>query len=163
MRWTCLQTPSRRYLQAWKNLRPPSLSSTKTRWIGTKFSRSQYCFFLLQISNIHDDLSKCPRLRTLRLEENCLSLAAIPTSLLKSAKIMFYLHASPFPAKINFHFSNFYCMMQNEKLLSLANYQEPIWTLTSSGKVVSPYLSSTEISLTWKRFSSLILHGDFTL
>lgn len=38
-----------------------------------------------QISNIHDDLSKCPRLRTLRLEENCLSLAAIPTSLLKES------------------------------------------------------------------------------
>ena len=36
-----------------------------------------------QISIIHEDLSRCPRLRTLRLEENCLALAAIPSSLLR--------------------------------------------------------------------------------
>jgi len=40
-----------------------------------------------QISIIHEDLSRCPRLRTLRLEENCLALAAIPSSLLRESKV----------------------------------------------------------------------------
>jgi len=40
-----------------------------------------------QISTIHEDTASCPRLRTLRLEENCLSLQSIPTSLLKDSII----------------------------------------------------------------------------
>ena len=35
-----------------------------------------------QISSLASDISKCPRLKTLRLEENCLALDSIPTSLL---------------------------------------------------------------------------------
>jgi len=38
-----------------------------------------------QISSVHDDIAGCPRLRTLRLEENCLSLQAIPTTILKDS------------------------------------------------------------------------------
>lgn len=40
-----------------------------------------------QISVIHEDISLCPRLRTLRLEENCLTLQAIPTPLLKASQV----------------------------------------------------------------------------
>ena len=35
-----------------------------------------------QVSLIAPEVSQCPRLRTLRLEENCLTLDSIPTSLL---------------------------------------------------------------------------------
>ena len=35
-----------------------------------------------QVSLIAPEVSQCPRLRTLRLEENCLNLDSIPTSLL---------------------------------------------------------------------------------
>jgi len=35
-----------------------------------------------QISSIHPSIAACPRLKTLRLEENCLSLNAIPSQLL---------------------------------------------------------------------------------
>jgi len=40
-----------------------------------------------QISSVHPDIAGCPRLRTLRLEENCLSLQAIPPALLKESLI----------------------------------------------------------------------------
>jgi len=40
-----------------------------------------------QISSIHEDTAKCPRLKTLRLEENCLSLQSIPTSLLRDSGV----------------------------------------------------------------------------
>lgn len=40
-----------------------------------------------QISTISDKLAECPRLKTLRLEENCLQLGAIPTKILKESKI----------------------------------------------------------------------------
>jgi len=40
-----------------------------------------------QVSEIHEDIHKCPRLRTLRLEENCLTLAAIPHALLADSVV----------------------------------------------------------------------------
>merc|ERR1712179_648869 len=40
-----------------------------------------------QISSIHEDTASCPRLRTLRLEENCLSLQSVPTSLLRDSGV----------------------------------------------------------------------------
>jgi Leucine-rich repeat (LRR) protein len=40
-----------------------------------------------QISSLSASLAECPRLKTLRLEENCLSLAAIPTDLLTKSKV----------------------------------------------------------------------------
>jgi len=40
-----------------------------------------------QITSIHEDVSRCPRLRTLRLEENCLALQAIPASLVKDSSV----------------------------------------------------------------------------
>ncbi|XP_046398951.1 leucine-rich repeat-containing protein 57 [Ischnura elegans] len=40
-----------------------------------------------QISELSEHLANCPRLRTLRLEENCLPLSAIPRSLLDSSGI----------------------------------------------------------------------------
>lgn len=40
-----------------------------------------------QISSISADIAKCPRLKTLRLEENCLSMDAIPTSLLTDSGV----------------------------------------------------------------------------
>jgi len=40
-----------------------------------------------QVSLIAPEVSQCPRLRTLRLEENCLNLDSIPTSLLAESKV----------------------------------------------------------------------------
>lgn len=40
-----------------------------------------------QISLISEKVADCPRLKTLRLEENCLSVNAIPTRVLKDSKI----------------------------------------------------------------------------
>ena len=34
-----------------------------------------------------DDISKCPRLKTLRLEENCLQVSGVPQSLLTSSQV----------------------------------------------------------------------------
>lgn len=40
-----------------------------------------------QVSTISEKLVNCSRLKTLRLEENCLQLVAIPTNILKDSKI----------------------------------------------------------------------------
>jgi len=40
-----------------------------------------------QVSQIHADIHKCPRLRTLRLEENCLSLESVPRQLLAESHV----------------------------------------------------------------------------
>lgn len=40
-----------------------------------------------QISSVCDDIADCPRLKTLRLEENCLQLSSIPTKLLTDSKV----------------------------------------------------------------------------
>lgn len=40
-----------------------------------------------QITTISEKLAECSRLKTLRLEENCLQLEAIPTKILKESKI----------------------------------------------------------------------------
>lgn len=40
-----------------------------------------------QISHISSQIADCPRLKTLRLEENCLQLAAIPTRILTESKV----------------------------------------------------------------------------
>jgi len=40
-----------------------------------------------QVSLIAPEVSQCPRLRTLRLEENCLNIDSIPTSLLAESKV----------------------------------------------------------------------------
>nr|CAD7460059.1 unnamed protein product [Timema tahoe] len=40
-----------------------------------------------QISSISDMISRCPRLKTLRLEENCLQLSAIHSSILADSKV----------------------------------------------------------------------------
>ncbi|XP_012282226.1 leucine-rich repeat-containing protein 57 [Orussus abietinus] len=40
-----------------------------------------------QISTMSDQLADCPKLKTLRLEENCLQINAIPVKILKDSKI----------------------------------------------------------------------------
>merc|ERR1712183_487196 len=40
-----------------------------------------------QISHLASEVSKCPRLKTLRLEENCLALDSIPSSLLAESGV----------------------------------------------------------------------------
>ena len=40
-----------------------------------------------QISSLSPTLAACPRLKTLRLEENCLTLDAIPSDLLTSSAV----------------------------------------------------------------------------
>ncbi|MPC88878.1 Leucine-rich repeat-containing protein 57 [Portunus trituberculatus] len=41
----------------------------------------------LQISAISSSLAACPRLKTLRLEENCLSITSIPEELLLESQV----------------------------------------------------------------------------
>jgi len=40
-----------------------------------------------QVSQIAPEISECPKLKTLRLEENCLAIDYIPTSLLADSKV----------------------------------------------------------------------------
>jgi len=40
-----------------------------------------------QISSIHRDISQCPKLQILRLKQNCLTLEALPTSILRDSKV----------------------------------------------------------------------------
>ncbi|XP_066944408.1 leucine-rich repeat-containing protein 57-like [Macrobrachium rosenbergii] len=40
-----------------------------------------------QVSEVSSSIASCPRLKTLRLEENCLSLAGIPTELLTDSQV----------------------------------------------------------------------------
>ena len=42
-----------------------------------------------QISSIAPEISQCPRLKTLRLEENCLALDTIPTTLLAERLVLY--------------------------------------------------------------------------
>lgn len=42
---------------------------------------------LLQINYVSEEIAKCPRLRTLRLESNCLSLDDIPVRLLTDSQV----------------------------------------------------------------------------
>ena len=45
------------------------------------------CNSTLQISNISPSMAACPRLKTLRLEENCLAIAGIPEELLMDSQV----------------------------------------------------------------------------
>lgn len=45
---------------------------------------------LLQISILSPEISKCPRLKVLRLEENCLELSSIPLSILKDSQVSLF-------------------------------------------------------------------------
>lgn len=40
-----------------------------------------------QISSLAEEIAECTKLKTLRLEENCLQITAIPTKILKLSKI----------------------------------------------------------------------------
>lgn len=46
--------------------------------------------FFLQISVLSAEVSVCPRLKVLRLEENCLELSSIPLSILKDSQVSLF-------------------------------------------------------------------------
>lgn len=48
---------------------------------------SALCFVAGQISQISVKISCCPRLKVLRLEENCLELSMLPQSILSDSQI----------------------------------------------------------------------------
>ncbi|XP_065584711.1 leucine-rich repeat-containing protein 57-like [Artemia franciscana] len=48
---------------------------------------SEMCLMQNQVSKISKGIAKCPRLKVLRLEENCLTLEAIPVELLKESSV----------------------------------------------------------------------------
>lgn len=50
----------------------------------------RHTFLLLQISILSPEISKCPRLKVLRLEENCLELSSIPLSILKDSQVSLF-------------------------------------------------------------------------
>lgn len=55
---------------------------------------------LLQISVLSAEVSRCPRLKVLRLEENCLELSSIPQSVLKDSQVsLFSLEGNLFEVK----------------------------------------------------------------
>lgn len=45
---------------------------------------------ILQISLLSAEVSMCPRLKVLRLEENCLELSSIPLSILKDSQVSLF-------------------------------------------------------------------------
>lgn len=56
----------------------------------TNYLSDQSFFLLLQISILSPEISKCPRLKVLRLEENCLELSSIPLSILKDSQVSLF-------------------------------------------------------------------------
>lgn len=51
--------------------------------------RVNFCavFVLFQISTLSPEVSRAPRLKVLRLEENCLELSSIPPSILSDSQV----------------------------------------------------------------------------
>jgi len=77
-------------LSSLNNLDSVDLSSNKIKSIPDGVEELQLTILSLnqnQISAISTALSKCPRLKTLKLEENCLSLDAIPKELLEHSSV----------------------------------------------------------------------------
>jgi len=73
-----------------KQLNIVDLSSNKITKIPSEVSRLEATELVLncnQISQIAPEISKCPKLKTLRLEENCLTIDSIPTTLLADSKV----------------------------------------------------------------------------
>lgn len=56
----------------------------------TYLSDHSFFLLLLQISILSPEISKCPRLKVLRLEENCLELSSIPMSILKDSQVSLF-------------------------------------------------------------------------
>lgn len=46
--------------------------------------------FSVQISVVSAEVSRCPRLKVLRLEENCLELSSIPQSILNESQVSLF-------------------------------------------------------------------------
>ena len=68
-----------------KQLNVLDLANNKIRAITEEIARLEATELVLncnQVSLIAPEVSQCPRLKTLRLEENCLAIDSIPTSLL---------------------------------------------------------------------------------
>ena len=45
------------------------------------------CAFLIKISKLSESIADCPRLKVLRLEENCLALSSFTTRILRDSRI----------------------------------------------------------------------------
>jgi len=73
-----------------KQLNILDLSDNKITRIPGDISRLQATELVLnrnQVSQIASEISQCPKLKTLRLEENCLAIDCIPTTLLADSKV----------------------------------------------------------------------------
>jgi len=73
-----------------KQLNVVDLTANKIRDIPDSVAKLECTELMLnqnQVSVVSPSTATCPRLRTLRLEENCLSLAAIPSALLHSSQL----------------------------------------------------------------------------
>ena len=77
-------------LNALRNLDVLDLSDNKIRALPDSIGQLQAMelnFNANQVATLPESLAQCPRLKVLRLEENCLPLDAIPTSYLKNSQI----------------------------------------------------------------------------
>jgi len=73
-----------------KHLNVLDLTSNKITSVPSEVARLEATELVLncnQIRFIAPEVSQCPRLKTLRLEENCLSLDAIPSTILAESKV----------------------------------------------------------------------------
>ena len=85
-------TRSRPYPVTRQRSRSRSSTSIKIRCVGTFDCHSSAVSFMqcesrFQISSIPSSLASCPRLKTLRLEENCIALDEVPRELLADSKV----------------------------------------------------------------------------
>lgn len=55
-----------------------------------RISGTMEVVLVFQISLLSADVSRCPRLKVLRVEENCLELAAIPVSVLNESQVSLF-------------------------------------------------------------------------
>ncbi|KAF3845395.1 hypothetical protein F7725_008558, partial [Dissostichus mawsoni] len=79
-----------------RSCRPSRSTSTRTRWVSVLSSDPRFKEKLPlnlnqnQISVLTEEVSKCPRLKVLRLEENCLDLSSVPQSILRDSQVSLF-------------------------------------------------------------------------
>lgn len=111
----------------------------------------RHTFLLLQISILSPEISTCPRLKVLRLEENCLELSSIPLSILKDSQVsLFSVEGNLFEVKKLRDLDGY-----DQVRLNPSTLHPPHWTCTTYTDCAHthPYFSS----LAWPSWVTAIV------
>lgn len=99
------------------------MSTCPNRCLYITLYKEFFVLIFLQISAVSEEVSRCPRLKVLRLEENCLDLPSIPQSILKDSQVsLFSVEGNLFEVK------NLRDLEGYDKVRSLpARYLQGLW------------------------------------